>query len=73
MYLLITYSKKLCQFMHLPYSRVLKSLSSINKQTISGYDFHKSDKHFTHERDNQGFLPIIPMNALLSRGLIGKV
>lgn len=57
----------------LSFAKFNKQASSINKQTISGYDFHKSDKHFTHGRDSQVFPPIIPVNALLSRGLIGKI
>ena len=58
----------LCQiyakFMHLLCSGVLKSLSSINKQTIFGFDFHKSDKHFTGGRDYQGYLLTkLPVNT----------
>ena len=61
------------KFMHLLCSGVLKSLSSINKQTIFGFDFHKSDKYFTCGRDYQGYLLIkLPVNTFLSRGYLGK-
>lgn len=63
---------KECQIYAFTVQQSLKSLSSVNKQTIFGYDFHKSDKHFTRGRDYQGYLLTIPVNTFLSIGLIGK-
>ena len=43
--------------------------SKFKKQTIFGFDFHKSDKYFTRGRDYQGYLLIkLPVNTFLAEG-----
>ena len=54
-------------------SGVLKSLSSINKQTIFGFDFHKSDKYFTRGIDYQGYLLIkLPVKYIFKQRVLRK-